>query len=100
MGRELFERAVEGGAQACGQVLAGIAVGAPADLVALYDDDAMLVGHGDKSRLDALVFSGYRLPIEGVMVNGEWRVIDGLHRQREETRQSYQAAIEMLGAST
>ena len=100
VGRELFERAVEGGAQACGRVHAGLVAGAPADLIALYDDDAMLVGHGDESRLDALVFSGYRLPIEGVMVHGEWQVIDGLHRQREETRQAYRSAVEALGTGT
>jgi formimidoylglutamate deiminase len=100
VGRELFDRAVEGGAQACGQELAGLAAGAPADLVALYDDDPMLTGHGHDSRLDALVFSGYRLPIERVMVHGEWQVIDGLHRRRDETREAYREAIDVLGAGT
>ena len=98
VGRELFDRAVEGGAQACGQDLAGLTPGAPADLVALYDEDPMLTGHGHDSRLDALVFSGYRLPIEGVMVHGEWQVIDGHHRRRDETREVYRAAIDVLGA--
>ena len=68
VGRELFERAVEGGARASGQQGAGLCKGAPADLVTLYADDPMLTGHSDASRLDALVFSGYRLPIEGVTV--------------------------------
>ena len=98
VGRELFERAVAGGAQASGQALAGLCEGAPADLVALYDDDPMLTGHGHDSRLDALVFSGYRLPIEGVMVHGEWQVIDGVHKDRVATRDAYRAAIKKLGA--
>ncbi|HSM30934.1 MAG TPA: amidohydrolase family protein, partial [Woeseiaceae bacterium] len=98
VGRELFERAVEGGAQASGQATAGLARGAPADLVALYDDDPMLTGHGDESRLDALVFSGYRLPIEGVMVHGEWLVADGEHRCGTESRDAFRAAIAELGA--
>ena len=98
VGRELFERAVEGGAQASGQATAGLARGAPADLVALYDDDPMLTGHGDESRLDALVFSGYRLPIEGVMVHGEWLVADGEHRCGTESRDAFRAAIADLGA--
>jgi formimidoylglutamate deiminase len=98
VGRELFERAVEGGARASGQATAGICRGAPADLVALYDDDPMLTGHGDESRLDALVFSGYRLPIEGVMVHGEWLVADGEHRSGEDARAGYRAAIATLGA--
>ena len=46
-------------------------------LIALDDDDPMLVGHDHESRLDALVFSGYRLPIDRVMVAGEWRVRGG-----------------------
>ena len=98
VGRELFERAVEGGARASGQATAGLARGAPADLVALYDDDPMLTGHGDESRLDALVFSGYRLPIEGVMVHGEWLVADGEHTCGTESRDAFRAAIAALGA--
>ena len=98
VGRELFERAVEGGAQASGQATAGLARGAPADLVALYDDDPMLTGHGDESRLDALVFSGYRLPIEGVMVHGHWLVADGEHRAGADTRAAFRAAMSALGA--
>ena len=98
VGRELFERAVEGGAQASGQATAGLRRAAPADLVALYDDDPMLAGHGDESRLDALVFSGYRLPIEGVMVHGEWLVADGEHTSGAATRDAFRAAAAAVGA--
>ncbi len=99
VGRELFDRALRGGAQASGQATSGIEVGAPADLVALYDDDPMLVGHGEESLLDALVFSGYRLPVERVMVHGEWRVIDGEHVARDATRQSYAATLKRIGVA-
>jgi formimidoylglutamate deiminase len=99
VGRELFERALEGGAQASGQTPAGLCVGAPADLVALYEEDPMLVGHGDESRLDALIFSGYRLPIERVMVHGEWCVIDGDHVSRQAARDGFAASLERLGGS-
>tara|TARA_R110002049_G_scaffold196523_6_gene365620 strand:- start:532 stop:1896 length:1365 start_codon:yes stop_codon:yes gene_type:complete len=93
VGRELFERAVEGGSIACGHATAGITVGAYADLVCLYGDDPMLVAHDDLSRIDALVFSGYRLPIERVMVHGEWCVVDGEHRSRSESHAGYAAAV-------
>ena len=76
VGSELFSRALEGGALASGQATVGIVEGAPADIVALSDDDPMFAGHGDASRLDALVFSGYPLPVERVMVDGDWRVVD------------------------
>ncbi len=97
VGSELFLRALEGGAIASGQELTGLQPGAAADLVVLSDDDPMLAGHGDASRLDALVFSGYPLPIERVMVNGEWQVVDGVHVQREFARSEYAATLKALG---
>jgi len=93
VGSELFERCVDGGAQACGHAGAGLVTGSYADIVSLSGDDPMLVAHGDASRLDALVFSGYTLPIERVMVHGAWRVIDGRHVDQDETRAAYAAAV-------
>ncbi len=98
VGSELFVRALEGGARAAGHDVAGIAAGAPADLVVLCDDDPMLAGHDDASRLDALVFSGYPLPVERVMVNGDWRVVDATHVDRDRARREFVAALERLGA--
>ena len=99
VGRELFSRVLEGGAMAGVRKPPGLSPGVSADLVVLYDDDPMLVGHDDKSLLDALVFSGYRLPIERVMVHGDWRVIDGDHVNQEQTRAQFAAALEILGGS-
>jgi formimidoylglutamate deiminase len=99
VGRELFSRALAGGARACGQTQHGLHVGAAADLVALNDNDPMLVGHGDGSILDALVFSGYRLPIERVMVHGDWRVIDGDHVDQDDCRAAYAATLERIGVA-
>ena len=99
VGRELFSRALAGGAQAVGQNLVGLQVGAAADLVVLYDDDPMLVGHDDDSLLDALVFSGYRLPIDGVMVNGEWCVVGGNHVKRDDSRAVFAAVLQRIGVS-
>ena len=56
----------------------------------------MLAGHGDESLLDALVFSGYRLPIDRVMVNGDWRVIDGEHVERDAARQSFTQTLSIF----
>jgi len=97
VGSELFLRALEGGATASGQAGAGIEVGAVADFVALCDDDPMFAGHGDESRLDALVFSGYPLPVERVMVNGNWCVADAMHLRRDAARAAYSEAVSKLG---
>ena len=97
-GRELFERTVSGGAQACGHKRGDISEGGHADLVCLYGNDPMLLGHGDASRLDALVFSGYRLPIERVMVGGVWRVVDGEHVESEASRTDFAEAVGAISA--
>jgi len=99
VGSELFSRALEGGASAAGQDVVGIEAGAPADLVVLSDDDPMLAGHNDDSRLDALVFSGYPLPVERVMVDGQWRVKDAVHVDRDRARTEFAGALEKLGSS-
>ena len=96
VGQELFNRVLAGGAQAGLQVPAGIAVGAGADLVSLNANDPMLVGHDERTLLDALIFSGYRLPIERVMVHGVWQVIDGRHIEQQRSRANYAAAVEAL----
>ena len=59
----------------------------------------MLVGHDDASLLDALVFSGYRLPVDRVMVGGEWCVVDGEHVGRQDIRRAFAAALERIGAA-
>ncbi len=97
VGRELFSRALEGGAAASGQTTVGLETGAPADLVVLSDDDPMLAGHDDESRLDALVFSGYPLPVERVMIAGDWRVVDAMHVERDRARSEYAAMMKTLG---
>ena len=62
VGSELFLRALEGGAAASGQESNGLEKDAAADFVVLCDDDPMLAGHGDDSRLDALVLSNSTTP--------------------------------------
>lgn len=98
VGSELFLRVLDGGAAASGQANSRIEVGAAADFVVLSDDDPMFSGHNDDSRLDALVFSGYPLPVERVMVNGRWCVINATHVQRDTARKAYADAIIRIGA--
>jgi len=98
VGSELFLRALEGGAAAGGLASPGLVAGAAADFVVLNGEDPMLLGHDDASRLDALVFSGYPLPVERIMVNGAWRVVDAVHVERDAVRQDFAAAIARLRA--
>jgi formimidoylglutamate deiminase len=95
-GRSLFELAAEGGALATGQGGGRIRTGDNADLIVLDDDSPMLAGHSTRSLLDALVFCGFTLPIDRVMVRGEWLVIDGRHQDAEAARADYAAVARDL----
>lgn len=95
-GRSLFELAAEGGALATAQNGGRIREGADADLIALDDDSPMLAGHSTRSLLDALVFSGFTLPIDRVMVRGEWRVIEGRHNDAAQAREAYAKVARQL----
>ncbi|MFQ6004095.1 MAG: formimidoylglutamate deiminase [Woeseia sp.] len=79
VGQTLFDLVTAGGRLASGQTAGRLEPGAMADLVVLDDSDPMLIGHNEDSLMDALVFSGYRVPVERVMVHGEWRVLRGQH---------------------
>jgi hypothetical protein len=56
----------------------------------------MLLGHDSQSLLDALVFSGFTLPIDRVMTHGEWRVVDGRHVARERALTEYARVVGSL----
>lgn len=96
VGHELFGRVVTGGAQAGALAANGLVQGAAADFVTLAGNDPMLAGHTDATLLDALVFSGYRLPIARVMVGGEWRVTAGQHVAAAAARRNFAAAMSAL----
>jgi len=98
-GRSLFELAAAGGALATGEAGGSLAPGCNADLVILDDDSPMLAGHSARSLLDALVFSGFTLPIDRVMVRGEWQVIDGVHRDAAAARECYLPVARELHAA-
>ncbi|MDG2375652.1 MAG: amidohydrolase family protein, partial [Woeseiaceae bacterium] len=95
-GRSLFELALEGGAATCGNDRRQIVEGANADLVMLDDDSPVLAGHSTRSLLDALVFSGFTLPIDRVMINGAWQVVDGQHVGQEKSCQPYAELVRTL----
>jgi formimidoylglutamate deiminase len=95
-GRSLFEETTSGGAQACGNGSGDLKKGEFADLVVLDDQSPMLVGHDKESILDALVFSGFTLPIDRVMVNGEWQVLDGDHVAGEWSGSEYARVVREL----
>ena len=94
-GSDLFTAVCAGGAQSAGLPL-GLQVGAPADLIVIDDSHPALIGHGDATRLDALVFAADRTCVERVMVAGEWCVTEGRHREAQPVCRAYADAVRRL----
>jgi len=46
--------------------------------------------------MDALVFSGFTLPIDRVMVGGAWQVIDGKHANAALSGEAYRTVAAQL----
>jgi formimidoylglutamate deiminase len=96
-GHNLYDRTLQGGAQACGHESGHLSIGGPADFVTLDSTHPTLAGHDSQTLLDALVFSGHGLPIDRVMVNGQWCVKDGRHLGCEAFAQEFRQLMALVG---
>ena len=98
-GRSLFAAAHRGGSAALGVSGAGLAEGAPADLVSLDANHIALAGRTGDQWLDAWIFAGPRETVDCVWVAGHKQVEAGRHRQREVIAAKFRAAMERLLAN-
>ena len=79
-GRDLFDAALAGGAQALGQASSGLQVGAAADLVVLDGADPFIATARDDTILDRWLFALGDRAVRDVMVAGRWQITDRQHR--------------------
>jgi len=91
-GRVLFERALAGGAQACGAE-AGLAVGAPADIVTLDTGRSVFSGRRGDALLDSWIFGAPSGSVASVWRAGVQVVKDGRHVAREAVEARYRRAL-------
>lgn len=82
-GRTLVEASLAGGAQALGLGPAGIAPGAPADLVVLDRNHIAFAGRDGDALLDSWIFGPSAGAVREVYVSGRRVVEDGRHVRRE-----------------
>ena len=97
-GRALFDAALTGGSKALGAQNAGLAVGAPADIVSLDADAVSLAGKADDAILDAWIFAG-GTRVDCAWVRGKKLVEGGRHFRRSEIAQKFRAAMLQLSAA-
>jgi formiminoglutamate deiminase len=91
-GGALYRAALAGGARALGGA-GGLAVGAPADLVALDMDHVSLAGRSGDAILDGWIFAAGRSAIDRVWRRGRQVVCGGRHHDRERIAARYRACL-------
>lgn len=95
-GRALFEAALVGGHQALGVELAGLRVGASADLLSLAPDHPALLGREGDNLLDGLIFATRENAVDSVWSRGRKVVAGGRHEAREKIAARFGATLQRL----
>ena len=101
VGETLWGDALYGGALSAGQAIGAIAGGdeaTRADLLVLDDAAPQFAGRDAEHLIDTLIFAGNRNLVRDVMVNGQWRVRDGRHIERERIARRYRETVEKLAS--
>jgi formimidoylglutamate deiminase len=95
-GRDLFDIALAGGAQALGQATSGLRVGASADLVVLDGADPFIASASSDAILDRWLFALGDRAVRDVMVAGRWQVIARQHRLDASIDQKFRGVLQRL----
>lgn len=98
-GRNLYQRAARGGAQAIGRPAGTIEPGRLADLVALRDDMPLLDWSNPDLRLDAWIFGIEQPAVSDVWSAGRQIVGQGVHVRDGEIRQHFARTMKRLAAA-
>ena len=95
-GRTLFDKAAEGGAQACGHNSGAIEIGKRADFVLLDTAHPLLCERNGDELLDSWIFSGNGNIVRDVYVGGKHVIQNGHHIQEESVTNSFKATLKKL----
>jgi len=96
-GRRLFDAACTGGAQAAKRDCGRIATGALADMFALREDHADLVGRKGDTLIDSFIFANADRQISDVWSAGRHQVREGRHVNHDAIVSRYISVIKQLG---
>jgi cytosine/adenosine deaminase-related metal-dependent hydrolase len=95
-GGRLYRAAYSGGNAALGAAAQGLAVGAPADLISLNDQNPAFIGRRGDAVLDSWIFAARGQAIDCVWRAGEKWVEQGRHRQAETIGAAYRQTLTRL----
>jgi formimidoylglutamate deiminase len=92
----LWQRALQGGAQAAGRRLGMLAPGRRADLLVLDSAHPNLDGLGEDEVLGRFLFCGNDNLVRDVLAGGRWVVRHGRHMAQDTIAQDYKAVVRAL----
>lgn len=98
VGEHLYRRCALDGADTVNQNVGEIAVGKRADFVVLDTEHPTLYAKPQASLLDAAIFACDNLPVKDVMVAGQWKIQNSVHRDSEKITQDYLAVMKRLSS--
>jgi formimidoylglutamate deiminase len=99
VGAFLWQRALEGGAQAAGRRLGALAPGRRADLLVLDSGHPNLDGLAPSELLGRFLFCGNDNLVRDVLAGGRWVVRDGRHMAQDAIAQRYKDVVRALRAA-
>ena len=95
-GRNLFDLASAGGAEACGHNSGAIASGKRADFIVLDTDHPLLCERNGDDLFDSWIFSGNRNTVRDVYVGGRRVIADGRHENEVAIAGAFRTALREL----
>jgi len=98
VGANLWQKAAKGGAQSTNSNTGELAVGKQADLLVLDSDKLTLFANDEQHLLDSLMFASQSNMVRDVMVNGQWVIENGTHRQEYVIAQQFSAMLSKLSS--
>ncbi len=96
VGAMLFEKTLQGGAQALGRKCGRIEIGHRADFLVLDADAAVMSGKLRDHILDTAIFAMAQTPVRHVMAGGRWVIQDGRHKREEQIKANYLKVMQKL----
>ena len=97
-GRNLFDTAVAGGAQACGFDGGSIEAGKRADFMVLDTENPRLCERDGDELLDSWIFSGNESLVRDVYVGGQLVIEAGRHNSEAQINQRFKSTMKELNA--
>ncbi len=95
-GRNLFDSALKGGAQALEQSMGSISIGHYGDIVSLDATHPVMLGKSGDDWLNSWVFAGDKSCVKDVWVSGKRTVKEGHHHAKENIRNAFAKTMDYL----